>query len=103
MKKTITPKTVARALSFPDLIEIEYYPVANLESWWGPGTYTDTKGLITWQEVKLRFGLGETYAAECVGVFPAGNRRDRSRTKGLERDRLEAGDPGYDKPPVSEP
>jgi hypothetical protein len=34
MKKTIHAKVVAKALSFPDQIEIDYYPVDELESGW---------------------------------------------------------------------
>jgi hypothetical protein len=51
MKKTIHAKVVAKALSFPDQIEIDYYPVDEFGKWAGPGIYT--KGPFTWEEVKL--------------------------------------------------
>jgi hypothetical protein len=51
MKKTIHAKVVAKALSFTDQIEIDYYPVDEFEKWAGPGIYT--KGPFTWEEVKL--------------------------------------------------
>jgi len=33
MKKTIHAKVVAKALSFPDQIEIDYYPVDEFGKW----------------------------------------------------------------------
>jgi hypothetical protein len=74
----------AKALSFPDQIEIDYYPVDEFGKWAGPGIYT--KGPFTWEEVKLRFGLGETYAAECEGFSgkePARSFKDQRTWKGI--------------------
>lgn len=101
MKKTIQAKVVAKALSFPDQIEIDYYPVDEFGRWGGPGIYT--KGPFTWEEVKLRFGLDETYAAECEGFFRRGTGAFIQGPKDVEGDWLEPGDPGYDEPQVSEP
>jgi hypothetical protein len=36
-EKTIHAKVVAKALSFPDQIEIDYYPVDEFGKWAGPG------------------------------------------------------------------
>jgi hypothetical protein len=67
----------------PDQIEIDYYPVDEFGKWAGPGIYT--KGPFTWEEVKLRFGLGETYAAVCEGFFGQGTGAFIQGPKDVER------------------
>jgi hypothetical protein len=47
-----------------------------------------------------RFGLDETYAAECEGFFRQGTGAFIQGPRDVEGDWLEPGDPGYDEPPV---
>lgn len=100
MKKAIHAQTVAKALTFPNQIELQYYPVDEFGNRVGTGIYR--RGPFTWEQVKLRFGISEAYAAQCEGYFGQGTGAVVQGPKDLEGDWLEAGDPGYDKRQVSD-
>ena len=70
MKKTIYAKVVAKALSFPDLIEIQFQPVHPDERPLGTTIYKD--GPYSWETVKRKFWIDEPYAAECEKLFEQG-------------------------------
>jgi hypothetical protein len=69
MKTSIHAQAVARAIEFPDVIEIQWQVID--ETGVLPGeSYQDHP--LTWQQVKSRFSLDEGYARECEGRFADG-------------------------------
>jgi hypothetical protein len=101
MRKTIHAQIGARAISFPDRIEIQYQPVDehgnrvdNSFYWAGP---------YTWQQVKFRFFLGEGYASECEQYFAKGSAAllQRARDIEIEGNWVDPGDSEYKEPSSS--
>lgn len=96
MKKTIHAQVVAKALSFPDRIEIQYQPVDEWGRRTGQSFYKE--GPYSWEKVKLKFWLDEAYASECEGYFSQGSAALILRARDLEGDWIEPGEPGYEEP-----
>jgi hypothetical protein len=99
MKKIIRAQVVAKVLSFPDQIEIQYQPVDKLGNRIGTTFYKD--GPYPWEQVKLRFFIDFQYAAECVRYFKEGFAALIRRPDDLEGEWLEPGDAGYKEPAES--
>lgn len=98
MKRTIHAQVVAKAISFPDQIEIQYQPVDNTGRRVGTDSYK--QGPLTWHQVKLRFCIDEHYALECEGYFAQGNAALIRRPGDLEGDWIDPGDPDYKDPDI---
>jgi len=97
MKKTIYARVVAKAISFPDQIEIQYQPVDKSGNMVGTGIYR--QGPYSWEQVKRRFWIDEAYASECEGYFGQGQAALIQRPRDLDGEWLEPGDPGHVEPP----
>jgi hypothetical protein len=69
MKTHIHAQAVARAVDFPDVIEVQWQVVDETGVLRGE-SYKDHP--LTWQQVKSRFGLDEGYAGECEVRFAHG-------------------------------
>lgn len=93
MKKTIHAQIVAKAISFPDQIEIQYQPVDSHGNRIGPGCYKE--GPLSWDRVKFKFWIDAAYAKECEGYFAQGSAVLLHRHRDLEGNWIEVGDPDY--------
>ena len=72
MKTSIYARAVAKAISFPDQIEIQYQLVDKEGNGVG-GHYKDDGGPLSWEQVKMAFLIDSTYAAECEAYFSLGD------------------------------
>jgi hypothetical protein len=93
MRKTIHAQVVAKAISFPDEIEIQYQPVDQTGR--RIGTYHYKSGPSTWQEIKNRFWIDEAYAAECEGYFEQGSAALIRRPEDIDGEWIDPADPGH--------
>ena len=96
MIRTIHAQIVARAISFPDQIEIQYQPVDQTGRRTGTSFYKE--GPLTWERVKHKFWIDVTYAAECDGYFAEGIAALIGRPQDLEGDWIDSDDPDYKGP-----
>jgi hypothetical protein len=71
MKNEIYARIVARPISFPESIAIDYYPLDKQDFPLGV-RYIHPKHL-TWEEVKHRFAIDLVYANECEDYFADGH------------------------------
>ena len=83
-------QTVARAVSFPSLIEIRYHEVNN------NGVMSESfylEGVFPWEQVINHFRIDNESAAECERDFKRGMSAKirEPRTIDLERDRMKPG------------
>ena len=94
MKNEIYARIVARPISFPESIAIDYYELDHQDL---PidvrGPYIHPKHL-TWEDVKHRFAIDIVYAKECEGYFAAGNTVFLGN-RTVTGEFLELGDAGY--------
>jgi hypothetical protein len=93
MRKTIHAQVVAKAVSFPDQIEIYYQPTDKSGMRLGETFYKE--GPLTWEQVKHRFWIDIRYAAECEKYFAEGNAALIRRHEDLEGNWIDPGDPDY--------
>jgi hypothetical protein len=96
MKKIIHAQIVARAISFPDQIEIQYQPVDEHGNRVGKCFYRG--GPYTWQQVKFRFLVDEWYASECERDFAEGSAALLQKPRDLEGNWADPGDQEYEEP-----
>jgi hypothetical protein len=87
MKKTIRAQVVAKAISFPNEIEIQYQPVDQFGNRIGTTFYKS--GPYSWEQVKRRFWIDFQYAEECEGYFKEGSAALIRRPEEIEGDWLE--------------
>jgi hypothetical protein len=82
--------TVAKAVSFPDRIEVQFQPVDELGQRIGTSCYRGR--LLTWEQVQNRFGIDAAYAEECEGYFREGQAAIIQRASVIEADWIEEGE-----------
>lgn len=93
MKKEIYARVVAREISFPDSIAIDYHELDKHDIPTGV-LYVEPRPL-TWERVKYRFAIDTAYAKECEGYFAEG-RSANLGSKTVPGEFLEPGDDGYE-------
>jgi hypothetical protein len=98
MKTTINARVVAKAIFFPEQIEVQYEPVDRAGNGLG---FHYKEGPFTWSEVKRRFFINEAYGAECEGYFAQGFTALIMRPQEVKGKWPEPGDPGFDQPDSS--
>jgi hypothetical protein len=70
MKTSIYARVAAKAINFPDDIELFYHCLDEQNQPTGEGY----RGLhFTWDEVRLRYLIDAEYAKECEGIFRDGH------------------------------
>ena len=70
MEKTILARVVAKAINFPNDLEMSYICLDSQERQTGE-TYGGVH--FTWDQVKARFWIDVQYAAECEDYFRNGD------------------------------
>jgi hypothetical protein len=90
MRKTIHAQVVAKAISFPHQIEIQYQPVDEYGRKAGDSFYKE--GPLTWEQVKMKFWITEAYAVECEDYFSEGSAALILRPQDIEGNWVDVGD-----------
>ena len=96
MKTILHAQVVAKAISFPDQIEIQYQPVDHLGRRVVTTFYKD--GPYSWEQVKLRFLIDFQYALECEGYFKDGLAALIRRPEDIEGEWQDPDDAGFKAP-----
>ncbi|MGB6306080.1 MAG: hypothetical protein WBF45_20185 [Acidobacteriaceae bacterium] len=98
MKSTIYARAVAKAISFPEQIEVEFQPVDSAGSGLG---FHYKEGPYSWDEVKRKFFIDEVYGLECEGYFAQGFAALIMRPQEVKGRWPDPGDPDFEKPHLS--